>query len=97
MGALEHNLADGRGAFPFARISIEHLDYQRVTYIEVDVRKGDMLPTPGFRHMDQKEGTAIVEKADRFDASEIPEGTLRMKAPVGEVDSVEGRSVQLPR
>jgi hypothetical protein len=80
VGALEHNLADGRGAFPFARISIEHLDGQRVAYVEADVRKRDMLPTPGIRQMDQKQDTVIVKEADRFDASEIPEGALRMKA-----------------
>jgi hypothetical protein len=97
MRALQDDLGDGGGALCSPRINIEHLDGQRVANVQSDVREGDMLPTPRVRQMDHTEGMVVMQEADRFDASETLERALRMQASIGDIDSIEGRSIQLPR
>ena len=56
-----------------------------------------MLPAPCVRQMDHAKRMAIVVKADRLDASEVFESVLGMQTPVGDIEPVEWRPVQLSR
>jgi hypothetical protein len=91
VGALQNNLADGGGALFSPRVNLKYLDGQRVTDLQVDVWKHDVLPASCVREMDYTKGLPVVQKADLLDASKILEGLRRVKASIGNIDAVEGR------